>query len=103
VKRDPALEAAMVKAMKASSNEAWKGEILRVSIQDNDWHLQRHRISGIILFRYMKAAVAVRNGSSCVYYAANTFKQDYVGGQFRPIYSDGRGDKHDIPCGNVSR
>lgn len=102
-KRDPALEAAMVKAMKASSNAAWKGDILRVSILDNDWFLERHPVSGIILFRYIRAAVAVRSGGSCSFYNLNTFKQDYVGGQFRPVYSDGHGDKFAIPCENVSR
>lgn len=102
-KNDPALEAAMVKAMKASTSQAWKDQILRVVILDADWFLERHPISGIILFRYIRAAVAVRGAAGCAFYELTTFKQDYAGGQFRPIYYDGHGDKHAIPCESVNR
>jgi hypothetical protein len=102
-KKDPALEATMLKAMKASTSTAWKDEIIRVVILHADWFLERHPVTGIILFRYIRAEVAVRGGGGCAFYRLCTFKQDHVGGQFKPVYYDGHGDKVQIPCENVNR
>jgi hypothetical protein len=102
-RNDSALEATMLKAMKASSSAAWKDEIIRVVILDPDWFIERHPVSGIILFRYIRAQVAVRGSAGCSFYNLTTFKQDHVGGQFKPVYYDGHGDQTQIPCENVKR
>jgi hypothetical protein len=102
-RNDPALESAMLKAMKASSSAAWKDEIVRIVILDPDWFIERHPVSGIILFRYIRAQVAVKGSGGCAFYRLTTFKQDHVGGQFKPVYYDGHGDKVQIPCENLKR
>jgi hypothetical protein len=102
-KKDAALEATMLRAMKASSSAAWKDAIIRTNIIDADWFLERHPVSGVILFRYIRAEVAVRGAGGCSIYRLVTFKQDYAGGQFRPVYYDGHGDKVQIPCENVMK
>ena len=58
--RDKALEGAMLSAMKASPSQVWKDQILRIVIIDLEWYIDRHPISGIILFRYIRAEVAVK-------------------------------------------
>lgn len=102
-KKDPVLEATMLKAMKASTSAAWKDPIVRTNIIDADWFLERHPVSGIILFRYIRAEVAVKSAGGCAVYRLVTFKQDYAGGQFKPVYYDGHGDKVELPCENVTR
>jgi hypothetical protein len=103
-KVDPALTAAMLKAMQSSSSTAWKDQILRVVIVDPDWFIERHPISGAILFRYIRAEVAVKAGDGkCSFYRLCTFKQDYIGGKFAATYSDGHGDRQPLPCENVGK
>lgn len=104
-KSDPALESLMIVALKNSND--WKNgrfdatEVLRISIYDKDWHIRRHEISGAILHRYIRAAIAVKGKSGkCAYYIV-TFQEDYVGGKFQPLKYDGAGDRYAINCENV--
>ena len=103
-KNDPALSAAMLKAMQASSSDAWKDPIIRIVILDPDWFIERHPISGAILFRYIRAEVAVKGrDGKCSFHKLCTFKQDYVGGRFAATRYDGHGDRQALSCENVGK
>ena len=104
-RNDAAMTKQMIAAVKNSN--AWANkrldatEILKVNIYDADWHVRRHQISGAILHRYIRAAMAVRTQSGqCAYYII-TFQEDYIGGKFQPMKYDGAGDKVMMECVNV--
>lgn len=104
-RKDPTMEKQMIAAVKNSN--AWSNkrldatEILKVNIYDADWHIRRHEISGAILHRYIRAAMAVKTQSGqCAYYII-TFQEDYAGGKFQPMKYDGAGDKVMMECVNV--
>jgi len=106
-KSDPALESRMIAALKNSND--WKNgrfdaaEVLRIAIYDKDWYIRRHEISGAILHRYIRAAIAVKGkGGQCAYYIM-TFQEDYVGGKFQPLKYDGAGDRYAMNCENVGK
>jgi len=100
-RKDPALEKAMKALLEASSNSAWQGQIKKVVIIDRDWFIVRHKLTGAILHRYIRAAVAVKRKDGCWLYHLVTFKQNYVGNKFGKIFWDGAGDRVKIPCGNI--
>ncbi|MBP7460076.1 MAG: hypothetical protein KBA26_02185 [Candidatus Delongbacteria bacterium] len=104
-KTDKRLEAEMTAAFKKSNmfnGDFPGGSILRVVIVDADWMIERHPISGAILFRYLRGAFAVKDKSgTCWIVKMVTFKQDYVGGKFQATRFDGMGDKVKIECANV--
>ncbi len=106
-KTDAALESRMVTAFKNSND--WKSgfidasEVLRISIIDTDWFIRRNELTGAILHRYIRAAIAVKTkNSSCAFYQV-TFQEDYVSGKFQPLKYDGVGDKVIMDCVNVKK
>lgn len=103
---DPALEKEMVAAFKGSQTyqDRIKGEVLRINIIDPDWTIRRHEISGAILHRYIRAAIAVKNSDdTCTLWNLVTFQQDYVSEAFQKTRFDGVGDPVKIPCENVQK
>ena len=100
-RNDPALEKEMTALLKASSNAAWKGKILKVVIIDRDWFIVRHKLTGAILHRYIRAEVAVQKNDGCWLYHLVTFKQNFVGNKYDKTYWDGAGDRVKIPCANI--
>jgi len=107
-KSDAALETRMITAFKNSND--WKSgfidatDVLRISIIDADWFIRRNELTGAILHRYIRAAIAVKTkNGSCAYYSLVTFQEDYVGGKFQPLKYDGAGDKVMMECGNVKK
>ncbi len=103
---DRGLEAEMIKAFKASQTyrDRVKGDILRVVIIDPDWMVRRHPVTGIILHRYIRATIAVKNSDgSCTAWQLVTFQQDYAGNKYQPTRFDGIGDPMKIPCENVMK
>lgn len=103
---DKTLEAEMVSALKASQTykERIKGDILRLVIIDNDWTIRRHDLTGAILHRYIRAAVAVKNSdNTCTLWQLITFQQDFAGDQFQATRFDGVGDPLPMPCENINR
>jgi hypothetical protein len=101
---DKGLESDMVNAFKGSQTfkDRIRGEVLRVVIIDPDWLIRRNELSGIILHRYIRAAMAVKNSDgSCTVWPLVTFQQDYVGNSFQKTRFDGVGDPYKIPCENV--
>lgn len=106
-KTDAALESRMITAFKGSND--WKTgfidatDVLRISIYDPDWFIRRNELTGAILHRYIRAAIAVKTkNGNCAYYPV-TFQEDYVGGKFQPLKYDGVGDKVMIDCMNVKK
>jgi len=106
-KTDAALESRMIAAFKGSND--WKTgfidatEVLRISIMDPDWFIRRNELTGAILHRYIRAAIAVKTkNGNCAYYPV-TFQEDYVSGKFQPLKYDGVGDKVMMDCGNVKK
>ena len=103
---DKGLESDMVRAFKSSQTyrDRVKGEILRVVIIDPDWMIRRNAITGIILHRYIRAAIAVKNADgTCTVWQLVTFQQDYVSNKFQETRFDGIGDPFKIPCENVGK
>jgi hypothetical protein len=103
---DKSLEADMERAFKASQTykDRVKGEVLRVVIIDPDWMIRRNAITGIILHRYIRAAIAVKNDDgTCTVWQLVTFQQDYVSNKFQATRFDGIGDPFTIPCENVQK
>jgi hypothetical protein len=102
---DATAEAQMLAALKKSkdwANDRFKvAEILKLVISDRDWYIRRHEISGAILHRYIRAAVALKSqDGTCGYYFI-TFQEDYIGGKFQPMKYDGASDRHAINCSNI--
>lgn len=104
-KSDAAMEKQMIAALKNSND--WKNgrfnatEVLKIAIHDKDWYVRRHEISGAILHRYIRAAIAVKDKSGqCAYYIV-TFQEDYISGKFQPMKYDGAGDRYAINCENL--
>ncbi|MDO9254659.1 MAG: hypothetical protein Q7U54_04035 [Bacteroidales bacterium] len=107
-KTDATLQAKMNASFKNSND--WKSgfidasEVLRISIIDPDWFIRRNELTGAILHRYIRAAIAVKTkNGNCAYYDLVTFQEDYVGGKFQPLKYDGAGDKIMMDCGNVKK
>jgi hypothetical protein len=103
---DPALEREMIAAFEGSRTyqDRIKGEVLRINIIDPEWMIRRHEISGAILHRYIRAAIAVKNSDgSCTLWNLVTFQQDYVSDAFQKTRFDGVGDPVTIPCENVRK
>lgn len=106
-KTDATLESHMIAAFKGSND--WKTgfidatDVLRISIYDADWFIRRNELTGAILHRYIRAAIAVKaKNGNCAYYPV-TFQEDYVSGKFQPLKYDGVGDKVMLDCGNVKK
>jgi hypothetical protein len=103
---DKGLETEMINAFKSSQTykDRIKGEVLRVVIVDPDWMIRRNELTGIILHRYIRAAIAIKNSDgTCTVWPLVTFQQDYVGDKFQKIKFDGVGDPYKIPCENVGK
>jgi len=104
---DKSLENTMKTAL-LNSND-WKNgrlkgrELLRLVIVDADWHIRRHDITGAILHRYIRAAIAIKDGSGkCWMYPLVTFQQDYSAGNWQAVKYDGAGDANAIECAQVN-
>ncbi len=101
---DKALEKEMVAAFVGSQTyrDRIKGEVLSIVIIDPDWMIRRHELTGAILHRYIRAAIAVKDADgSCTLWQLVTFQQDYVSNAFQKTRFDGVGDPLKIPCENV--
>ncbi len=103
---DKGLESEMISALKSSQTykDRIKGEVMRVVIIDPDWMTRRNEITGVILHRYIRATIAVKNSDgTCTVWQLVTFQQDYVGNKFQKTKFDGVGDPYKIPCENVNK
>jgi hypothetical protein len=74
-KSDPALEKAMLDAVKSAG---WKETPVKAVITDKDWEINRNAL-GVILFRSMGAKVAVKTPEGTYKLFSLTFSQNYDG------------------------
>jgi hypothetical protein len=102
------IENRMLAAFKNSND--WKTgrlkakETLRIVIVDADWTIRRHEVTGAILHRYIRAAIAVKTpDDKCGIYKLGTFQEDYSSGQYQPLKYDGAGDFTPMECDNVTK
>jgi len=103
---DKSLEDEMVAAFTASQTykDRIKGKVLRIVIIDPDWMIRRNDLTGVILHRYIRATIAVKNSDgTCTMWPLVTFQQDYVSDAFQATKFDGVGDPQKIPCENVGK
>jgi hypothetical protein len=101
---DPKLEAAMYKALKNSQvKEARDGEVLQIVIMDPSWHIERHKISGAVLGKHIRAMTAVKEASGPCWMWRFTFRQDYIGNEFQPVKVDGVYEREKIDEANVKK
>jgi hypothetical protein len=95
---DPELEEEMKSLLEASGCEKWKGQIYQVIIIDKDWFIERHKLTGAILYRYIRAEIAINSNNTCWLYQLVTFKQDYVKNTYGKTYWENSGDHIEVPC-----
>ncbi len=103
---DKQLETEMMTVFKGSQTfqDRVKGDILRVVIIDPDWIIRRNELTGVILHRYIRATIAVKNSDgTCTAWKIVSFRQEYVGNDFQKTVFDGIGDPYAIPCENVNQ
>lgn len=102
---DKKLEAEMIAALKNSQTyrDRIKGEVIRLVITDPDWYIRRNEFTGVILHRYIRATIAVKNADGTCTVWPLTFQQDYVSNKFQKTKFDGVGDPYKIPCENVNK
>lgn len=101
---DPKLETAMYKALKNSQvKEARDGEVLQIVIMDPDWHIERHKISGAVLGRHIRAMTAIQETNGPCWMWRFTFRQDFIGNEFQPVKVDGVYEREKIKKSNVKK
>lgn len=95
--KDRSLEEEMETLIRRSTHDlardAREGEIVVVAIIDPDWQIERHPISGAILFRYIRAEVGYRAKDGTAWIQRYVFKQEFVGDRYQPTALHGYGDK----------
>jgi hypothetical protein len=103
--KNAATEAKMIAALKNSNDwkSGWIGgtEVLKIAIMDADWYIRRNDFTGVILHRYIRAAISFKTKDNKCAYRQVTFQEDYVGGKFQPLRYDGGGDKIMMDCRNL--
>ncbi|MEJ2544950.1 MAG: hypothetical protein P8Y99_12860 [Calditrichaceae bacterium] len=90
----------MKSMLEVSGCEKWKGQIYQITIIDKDWFIERHKLTGAILYRYIRAEIAINSNNTCWLYQLVTFKQDYNKNTYGETYWDDSGDRIKIPCKN---
>lgn len=94
---NPELEKAMLEAIK---NAGWKETPLKAVIIDKDWNIHRN-ILGVILFRSIRAEVAVKTPEGICRLFSLSFNQNYDGKSYGKTELYGVGGSQDMPCENV--
>jgi len=98
-------ESQMITALKNSND--WKTgfidgtEVLKIAIADADWYIRHHEVSGAILHRYIRAAIAYKTKDNRCAYRLITYQEDYTDGKFQAMKYDGAGDQVMLDCGNL--
>lgn len=104
LKTDAALAGTMKKAFMAKYGNQDVTAVKRVVIINTDWTVRRNEFTGIILSRFIDAAVAYDRVDGTCRYEEVRFSQDSQGGgKYGPIYWDGVGDNEEISCKNVNK
>ncbi len=104
LKTDANLAAQMKKAFMAKYGGGDVTAVKRVVIINTDWTVRRNEFTGIILSRFIDAAVAYdRIDGTCRYEEARFTQDSQGGGKYGPMYWDGVGDNEELSCKNVNK
>ncbi len=76
--------------------------VLDVRIIDPDWWVERHKISGAILWRHIATQVAYKKGGDC-HFRKIRFKEPYSGGRYRALEFMSEFDEYKLPCDQVKQ
>lgn len=74
--------------------------VMKVVIIDPDWWVERHQISGRILWRHIATQVAYKKGGEC-YFRKIRFRQMYSGGRYGGLQFMSEFDETKLPCDKV--
>ena len=99
---DADLEAEMLEALKSAEAEVWQNDILRIVIIDADWYVEHYDDTEIILRRYIRANVAIKDADGvCWVYDLVTFEQVHDLEEYGPTTFSGVGDRKKILEENI--
>jgi len=103
---DKKLESEMISVFKNSQTykDRINAEVVKLVIIDPDWYIRRNELTGTILHRYIRTAIATKGkDATCTVWQNVTFQQDYIGNKFQKTKFDGVGDPFKIPCENINK
>jgi len=100
---DKKLEGEMISVLKGSQTykDRIKGDVVKIVITDSDWYIRRNDLTGIILNRYIRATVGVKDKDGKCTVWPIVYIQNYIGNKFDKTKFDGVGDPYKIPCENI--
>ena len=87
---------------KAATTFLMKQQMLRAVITDSQWTVHRNPL-GVILYRSIGAAVAMKEPDGRCRYFRLSFKQQYRGGGYGQAEQHAVGDNFEMACANVSK
>ena len=88
---------------KIIKQQGWKETVLRVVIINNDWSIVRNKYTGIILYRWIDAAVGGKTKDGTCKYFNVGIKQEYTGAGYGKSKWNGVGGSYDIKCKNINK
>lgn len=75
-------------------------DVMKVVIIDPDWWVERHKISGRILWRHIASQVAYKKGGEC-FFRKIRYRQMYNGGTYGPLEFMSEFDETKLPCDQI--
>ncbi len=74
--------------------------VMKVVIIDPDWWVERHKISGRILWRHIATQVAYKKGGEC-FFRKIRYRQMYSGGGYGGLQFMSEFDETKLPCDKI--
>lgn len=97
---DKVLEAKIIAAFKT---QGWPEVPKEVRITSNKWNISRHKVTGIIMRRFVEAYVGSNKNGKCMKQSFN-FYQDYDGSGYQDeVYLEGIGSQYEISCSCLAK
>lgn len=104
LKTDAGVAAQMKKAFMTKYGKSDVVAVKRVVIINTDWTVRRNELTGLIISRFMDAAVAYERVDGTCRYEEARFTQSYQGGgKYGACFWDGVGDNEEMSCKNVNK
>jgi hypothetical protein len=80
VRKDAGMETQFRNAFNA---QGWNETIYKINLMDNDWHIERNSLTGVIIGRYQTAAITTKNANGdCILYTFSIM-QEYNGSGYQ--------------------
>lgn len=100
VRKDGAIENLFKQAF---TETGWNESVLKINLQNNDWIIERNKVTGIIICRYQNAVIVAKNeNGECILYNFS-MQQSYDGSSYQ---SSARRRSHNakrMACENVPK